>query len=454
MKILIINPAPLDEKGVPLKYKKAYCPPLILAVLSSLTPRHHDVECINDIVEEIDFTKPYDLVALTSNTQQSGRVYQIADMFRNRGVKVVIGGIHATALPNEAKMHADAVVIGEADNLWESVLDDCERNALRDFYKDSSFPDLKKLVIPRWDTINMKYYPRRPGKKYPVLSLTASRGCPMGCSFCSVTKYFGKTYRSKPVENVLSELDAIEANDYFFIDDNVMFNPDYCRELFAGLARRDIHWMGMVSTRVLKNPDLIERAAQAGCYDVLLGMETINRDSLTGVNKTFNKIEEYEELIKRLMYSGIMPTISLIIGFDEDDVEQFRLTLDFLKRNKIFYAMFFVLTPLPGTDLYENLSKQGRMLHNNWSLYNGTNVVYKPKKFTPEELTEHYWKIFNEFYSMKNICIHLGNSLNIRKRRMSAFADNILFQLYYKSRVHSRIHPYSCFGSRTKEKPL
>ncbi|HNW29532.1 MAG TPA: radical SAM protein, partial [Spirochaetota bacterium] len=284
--------------------------------------------------------------------------------------------------------------------------------------------------------------------KYPIICLYTSRGCPMGCAFCTVTKYFGSSYRTRPVEHVLAELDAIDANDYFIIDDNIIFNADYSRELFAALSKRNIHWMGQFSSRVLKNPDLIELAARSGCYDAFIGMESINKESLAGVKKSFNQTEEYEELFKRLMHNGIMPTVSVILGFDEDDAEQFRLTLEFLRKNGIFYAIFFILTPAPGTELYNAMSQEGRLLHRNWSLYNGTNVVFKPKKLTEAELLEEYWKTFQEFYSIKNICSHMVDSLNVRHRRISSFADNLAFQFYFRYMVKRRTHPYSCFGGR------
>ncbi len=451
MKILIVNPTSLDEFDRPKKYKKAYIPPLIFGILSSLTPKHHHVHCVNDIAEHIDFSGSYDLVAISTMTCQAERAYQIADAFRKKNIKVIIGGIHASIVPEEAKEHADAVAIGEADNIWEQILDDCEQNKLKEFYQEDAFPDLKKLIIPRWDNVQLSSYPKRPGKKYPIICMYTSRGCPMGCSFCSVTKYFGSTFRTRPVEHVLQEIDAIDANDYLFVDDNIIFNADYSRELFAALSKRNIHWMGQFSTRVLKNPELIESAARSGCYDAFIGMESINKDSLAGVKKSFNKTEEYEELFKRLKYSGIMPTVSIILGFDEDDADQFRLLLEFLRKNRIFYAIFFILTPPPGTVLYENMSQEGRILHRNWSLYNGTNVVFRPKKFTEAGLLDEYWKVFQEFYSMKNIYRHLVDSLNVRNKRASAFADNLVFQFYFRYMVNRRVHPYSCFGKRIHE---
>lgn len=217
MKILLVYPSKHDKNGKTIKYKKAFLPPLSLAILNSLTPTQHDVEIVNDITEEIDFSRPYDVVGITSMTTQVARAYEIADMFRKRRTKVVLGGMHPTVLPEEAKQHADSVVIGEADNLWGKLLEDVENSCLKDFYKDETPPDLQKLIIPKWDKMNMSIYPSQFGKKFPLMPIFTTRGCPYGCEFCSVTKYFGKKYRMKPVSHVLQEIDSIEASDFFLL---------------------------------------------------------------------------------------------------------------------------------------------------------------------------------------------------------------------------------------------
>ena len=230
MKILFVYPTKLNASGKPIKYRKAFLPPLALAILDSLTPDKHDVRIIDDIVENIDFSVPYDLVAITAMTMQVERAYQIADAFRERGVKVIMGGMHPTVLPQEAKQHADSVVIGEADNIWEQILDDCENNTLKDFYQDASFPDLQKPVIPKWDNANLRVYPKRIGAKLPMMPIFTTRGCPLGCTFCSVTKFFGKSTRVKPVSHVIQEIESTGATEYLFVDDNITCNPDYSRE--------------------------------------------------------------------------------------------------------------------------------------------------------------------------------------------------------------------------------
>ena len=443
MNILLVNPTRLDKDRKPIKYRKAFFPPLSLAILNSLTPSSHKVSVVNDIVENIDFSRSYDLVAITSMTTQIDRAYQIADHFRDLGTKVIIGGIHATVLPQEAKGHADSVVIGEVDNLWEQILRDFEHNCFREFYQDSSFPDLQKLVIPKWENINLRIYPKPIGQKLPVMPIFTTRGCIFNCKFCSVSKFFGRSYRFKPIAHVLKEIESTNTKEYFFVDDNIACDADYSRELFKALAKKGIHWMSQISTNVLKAPDLIDMAAKSGCNYLFIGIESINSLNLKYVRKTFNKIEEYGELFARLMKAGIDPLVFIIFGFDDDYPEQFKLTTDFLLKNKIGTAFFWILTPLPGTDLYEEMDREGRILSKNWASYDLSNIVFKPKHFTVDEFYKSYWKNYQEYFSIKNIAKRTFYTVRISSNPAHAFLRSLFYQFYFRKKVNSYDHPFS-----------
>ena len=443
LKILFIYPTRLDRDNKPIKYKKAFLPPLSLAILNGLTPRHHDVKITNDIVEDVEFSNSYDLVAITAMTAQIGRAYQIADRFLELGIKVIIGGIHATALPEEAKEHANSVVIGEADNLWEQILDDLEKNDLKDYYKSSSRPDLKNLVLPRWDNINLKIYHKPYNHKLPKMPLFTTRGCVFNCKFCSVSKYFGKTFRFKPISNVIKEIEHVNANHYFFVDDNIACNSDYSRELFRAIKKKNIFWFSQISTTVLRTPDLIDLAADSGCTSLFLGIESINTNSLKSVSKGFNKVEKYEELFARLRKAGIKPFVSIIFGLDSDTQEDFQNTIKFLMKNKIGNAYFWILTPLPGTELYEEMDRENRIISKDWNRYHVCDVVFKPKNFTPEELYDGYWKAFQDFFSLKNIAKRLFYNVPITSQPIDAFLRSLYYQLYYRNKVNSFEHPLS-----------
>lgn len=441
MNILFVSPTRLDASRKPVKYRKAFLPPLALAVLDGLTPDHHHVQLIDDIVEDIDFEGSYDLVGITAMTMQVERAYQIADAFRDRGVKVILGGMHPTVLPQEAKQHANSVVIGEADNIWEQVLEDCENNALKDFYQSESLPDLQKLVIPKWDNLNLGIYAKRIGSKMPTMPIFTTRGCPLGCKFCSVTKFFGKSLRVKPVSHVMKEIESTGAKEFFFVDDNITCKPAYARELFQALIRRNVKWVSQVSTTVMKNPDLIDLAAKAGCYGLLIGLESMSQLSLKTVNKGFNKVEHYEEMIARMNKNGIKPYLSFIFGFDEDTPDLIRHTVEFCERNKVGIAFFWILTPLPGTALFTEMEAAGRIEYENWSMFDLTNVVFQPKNFSKQQLYDLYWKNYQELLSAKNIFHNIWHDVRISNNPAHAFLRDVFIDSYFRKKVYSCDHP-------------
>ncbi len=443
MNILFVYPTKLNTSGKPIKYRKAFIPPLALAILDGLTPDHHNVQLVDDIVEDIDFSGPYDLVAITAMTMQVERAYQIADAFRERGVKVIMGGMHPTVLPQEVKQHADSVVIGEADYLWEQILDDCQSNNLQDFYEDTSFRDFEKLVIPKWDNLNLGIYAKRIGAKLPIMPIFTTRGCPLGCKFCSVTKFFGKSIRVKPVSHVIQEIESTGATEYLFVDDNITCNPDYSRELFGALAGRNLNWMSQISTTVMKNPDLIDLAAKAGCSGVLVGVETLSQPSLKTVNKGFNKVEQYEEMIARMHKNGIKPLLSFIFGFDEDTPDQLRYTVEFCKKNKVGIATFWILTPLPGTELFAEMEKEGRIEYDDWTMFDCTKVLFQPRNFSKQQLYDSYWKSYQELFTPKNIFDTIWHDVRISKKPARDFLSGVFVQTYFRKKVYSCDHPLS-----------
>lgn len=453
MKIAIIFPTKLDKNKKPIKYKKAFLPPLNTAILNSLTPAKHSVKVINDIVEDIDFSDSYDLVAITAMTTQINRAYQIADRFRKLGVMVVIGGVHANFLPDEVKQHADSVVIGEVENLWEQIINDSENNNLKDFYKDMSLPDLQKLLIPKWENVNLNIYPKPIGYKLPMMPIFTTRGCPYGCKFCSVTKYFGNAYRVKPISHVMREIEAVDAESYFFVDDNIACKPEYSRELFKALSHKNVRWVSQISTTVLRNPDLIELASKSGCTSLLIGIESLDRKNLQSAGKGFNKTEEYEELFARLRKAGIVPFPNIIFGFDNDSPEVFRSTIDFLMKNKVGYATFFILTPLPGTIFFDEMNNAGRLPHKDWSKYDLNHIVFKPQKLTKSELYSHYWKSYQEFFSLKNITKRIYYNIALSKKDLfKVILENLFYQFFIRREVNSYEHPFSGGIGRIKSR--
>lgn len=273
------------------KIQKNITPVRHSSCCSSVNTDDIELSVTDEYIETIDFDEDVDLVGITASTCHAPRAHQIADEFRKRGKSVVMGGIHATALPNEALQHADSVVVGEAENIWEKVIRDFQKNKLDSVYKCDVFPDLKKLVIPRFDLTNSDKCIKALFAETPAIPISTTRGCPFNCSFCSVTKFFGIKYRLKPIENVLKEMEALDANDFFFIDDNMMANHKYSEQLFREMIPLKIRWFSQFSTLVLQKPQLVELAGESGCHEVILGIESIDEKNLKSVNKLFNKPE-------------------------------------------------------------------------------------------------------------------------------------------------------------------
>ncbi len=437
MNIQLIKPSHLDQNQKPAKYKKTLLPPLALAIMNRLTPDKHHVKIVDDVVEYIDYSRSYDLVGITVITAQADRAYQIADRFRELGVRVIMGGIHPTILPHEAKKHADSVVIGEVEGLWEQILADFENNSYKEFYQDTSPPDLQELIIPKWDNINMKPYVKRIGNKLPTMPLFASRGCFFDCKFCCVNKLYGKTFRTKPISHVLKEIDSINGKYFLILDDGISCNFDFTRELFKALIPKKIIWSLQMSTTILKSPDLIELAGQAGCNSMLFGIESFNKNSLNSINKGFNNPETYKELFIRVRKAGIIPCPTFIFGFDEDTLDQFRLTMDFLKKNKMETALFAILTPFPGTRLYQELNDSKRILTKNWSLYDLGHLVFQPKNFTIDEFLTHFWRHYRDYLSVKSMAKRLFYITSRSPRPLISFSESLLYMICNRINIYS-----------------
>lgn len=446
MKILLIYPTTL-KNNKPNKFKKAYLPPLNMAILDKLThmanPKH-EVKVINDVVEEIDFNIDCDLVGITALTAQATRAYQIAGIFRKRGVPVVIGGIHPSMCMDEALQHADVIVLGEAENVWSELLADAENQQLKMTYQDKDYPDLKELIIPKWDNIDLSIYRRSYGRKSPRMPIFTTRGCVHNCKYCSVTKYFGRKYRYKPIENVIEEIKKTGAESYFFTDDNIICNSSYSKELFKSLKANTngIRWLSQCSTFILNKPQLINLAGQAGCRSMIFGVESINKENLRKMKKSFNDPEKFVELHRRCLESRIQPIFSIIFGLDHDLISNMWDTLNYLKKNKIWNVFFWILTPLPGTDLFNEMVSNGRIKHFDWSKYDLNHVVFNPINYAAEDLYENFWKLYQSFYSLKNIFKKICDKHNPEKfiEYYITFLSN---QYYSRRQVLNKNHPLS-----------
>jgi radical SAM superfamily enzyme YgiQ (UPF0313 family) len=369
---------------------------LTLTTLAALTPQDIEVKITDENVEPIDFEEDVDLVGVTGMVMHASRAYQIAQKFRQKGIPVVMGGPHASSLPLEAKEHVDAVVIGEAENVWEGLIEDLKNGHLKPFYKADAYCSMKGIPPPRLDLLRKDAY-------MTINCVQTTRGCPHQCDFCHVTHFFGKTYRCRPVVEVIEEVKRLDGEFVVFIDDNITGNRHYAKELFTQLKPLKKKWASQASMTLTRDPELLKLAAESGCVSLFIGVESLSSENLKEVNKTFNRVPQFEDAMKALHDYDIMIVGGFIFGLDHDDEGVFERTLRFCERNRIELPSFFILTPLPGTPLFQRMESEGRLLHKDWAKYNGATVVYKPKLMTEETLQRGFNWVCKEAYSWESI---------------------------------------------------
>jgi len=388
--------APSQKTG-----RRALFPPLSLGVLAGLTPRDWDVRIIDEAVETVDLDLDATLVGITVMTPLAPRAYELADHFRGRKIPVVLGGIHPTVLPDEALEHADAVVVGEAEDVWGEVLRDAVRRRLRGIYRSPRRPDLVGLPLPRRDLF-------KEGAYLTTATVQTSRGCPFSCDFCSVTRFFGRTYRWRPVDEVVREVLGLAQKVVLFVDDNIFGAPARARELFERLTPLGVTWVGQSSINIARNVELLKLAARSGCRGLFVGLESLVPDNLRQIGKSLlNRVQDYRESISRIQDQGIGVEGAFIFGFDHDDPGVFARTVEFARRVRLAAAQFGILTPFPGTPLRERLEREKRIVDSDWGRYTISNVVFRPVRMSVEALQSGFEWAYRSFYSYPSILARL-----------------------------------------------
>lgn len=374
MKILLVSPVRDTHK---FTNKGILIPQLALFILQGLTPKKHEVKIVEEEYMELDFEEECDVVAISCLTSNAYRGYRIADAFREKGKTVVMGGIHPSLLPDEALEHAHAVVIGEAEGVWEKLLDDIENNSLQKRYHDPN-PDLDRYIPKDFSSLSKK-------RMYNLVPLQTSRGCPYNCDFCCVSDIFGKKIKLIPVEHVVRDIKESGGRNFIFLDDNIIGHKKYARELFAALIPLKIRWIGQSSISFANDIEMMKLAKKSGCKGLFIGLESVLESNTHQFTK-LKSLEETRKSIKKILRMGILIQASVIFGFDDDTPDTFRETIKFLKKNRISLASINALTPYPGTRVFENLKAAGRLLHEKWEYYDHHTVVFQPKNMSPLEL--------------------------------------------------------------------
>ena len=439
-KLLLINPVNKARVGLTIN-KSSRFPPIALGIIAALTPDNWVVKILDENFVEFQYQEA-DLVGITAFTASVNRAYEIAKLYRNKNIPVIMGGIHASLQTAEAIQYVDSIVVGEAEVVWNQVIKDYESNNLQKIYKSEKI-DLSKTPIPRHDLFN---------KGYMFGSIQTARGCPMDCEFCSVTSFNGHTYRQRPIENVLDEMENIPQKMIFIVDDNIIGHGKAASkralDLFKGIIDRGIkkEWFCQASLNFADNEEILKYAAKAGCRMVFIGLEAENDESLKDANKKLNLkmgVNSYEDAFKKINKYGIAVLGAFIYGFDTDNSAVLDNRTKYIINSGVDVVQTTILTPLPGTRLFNNMLNESRLIHTNfpedWSFYDMTEIIFKPKFMTIGELN----------LSMEKCNSSVGKIIGKKffktlfatrsfKTAMWAFSSNINYQNVSKNQKNKR----------------
>lgn len=407
IKFLLIHPASARARTLKGRrrvtdriFQQSVLPCLYVA---AATPPYVETRIVDEDVEAIDFSASVDLVGLSFMTLSAPRAYEIAHRFRDeRGIPVIMGGFHSTLCPADAARHADAVCIGDAENKMTRIMEDFRRGQLQPIY-DGAPPDLADLPLP--DRRQLSRW-----RHAPIDTILATRGCPYRCTFCSITAFHNHTCRMRPVEHVVEELKTLRRR-VLFVDDNLTVDRDYAIELFAAIAPLKKKWYGQCSTSIAWDDELLRRAAASGCRGMFVGFESLSVPNLEAWRKGFNRPRTYGHVVSRLHNAGIAVFAGIVFGMDDDTPAVFRRTLEFLDDAGVDFAAANVLTPFPGTALYDEMQRAGRIFDHDWGKYDFNHVVFQPRHMSAEMLQRGTYWVRAQFYRRKTVARRLFQSL-------------------------------------------
>ena len=409
--------------------------PLALAVLAALSPPDIEVSFYDDRLEEIPYQEETDLVAINVETYTAQRAYDISSKFRKLGRPVILGGFHPTLMPDEAIEFADSILVGEAEGVWHQILEDAKKGRL------------KKLYISQKNDVLQKVSAKREifkGKKYlPINLIESGRGCKFNCKFCSIASFYKSSYKARDISEIVNEIKTLKNKSVFFVDDNIIADPQRAKELFQALIPLKIDWISQGSINLANDEQMIKLMKRSGCLGLLIGFESLNKSNLSQMNKHVNmNYGNYEDALKKFRDVGIAIYATFIFGYDLDDADAVKKTLDFAIKQKFFLAAFNHLVPFPGTPLYDDLEKEGRLLYDKWWLnpeYRFGEIAFRPKLITAEILSKECFEARKSFYQLNSILRRSFDfKSNCRNPKMASifFSLNLLTQKEIVKRQH------------------
>jgi len=398
MKIAFISPTGAMHRYNGLFHKNLHYAPITLTLLAALVPKELEAEVIiyDESAEAIPLDIDADIVAITCITGTAVRSYKYADYFRSKGITVLMGGVHPSLMPDEAKEHADSILVSLGDHSFPKALLDWKNGKLKDFYYPDGNEDIANRPIPRRDLLNKDKY-------ITLNTVEVVRGCNLNCTFCAYPKAFGRKIYTKPIPDVVEELKSLKGRIVVFPDVNLLADTEYAKELFKAMIPLKKWWFGLTTSEIGFDDEMLKLFRKSGCKGLLIGFESINQASQKEMRKGVNKVDEYANLMKKLHKYGVMVMGCFAFGSDEDRKDVFKRTVEMVNKCKIDLPRYAILTPFPNTDLYNQLEKEKRITESNWALYDVEHVVYKPKHMTKEELLEGIEWAWKETYKVKNI---------------------------------------------------
>ena len=395
MKIKLIAPHEQREDAIssPFKLQRVNLP-----LLAALTPPGHTITIVEEAFAPDDINQDVDLVGITVLTELALRAYHIGDTYRRKAVKVVMGGIHPTVLPDEALEHADAVVVGEAEGVWPQLVSDAASGQMQRLYRAGKMTDLQGLPKPRRDLI-----PETNGKGYfPIpIGVETSRGCPYDCEFCCIGQTLGQQYRVRPVQEVIAEIESIDSPHLFFVDDALGLNRNVAKKLFTEMIPLRRRWLAQGTVSLAEDLELLGLMKRAGCLGLLIGFESVQKGTQNEVNKIKNLTIDFYEAMHRFHDEGFGILGSFVFGFDYENKDVFEQTYEFIMRSRMDVVQLRILTPYPGTRLYRRLLGEGRLFVHDWWLrgYPPDTLLFQPKGMTADELISGYALLNRQAYS-------------------------------------------------------
>lgn len=381
------------------KQRRIYLPGLAFPLLAPYVPDHWELEINLEVVDDIDFNSDADIVGIGAMGHAVFRAMDIADQFRSKGKIVFMAGYMASIIPWFVEKHCDGVIIGDAEISLPRLLQDFESTGSIKRSYDYPLEDLSGLPLPAYELLLKK----KTGFMLPV---QAGRGCPHNCSYCSIACVYKGRYMVRPVEEVIRDIKRVKElgfNYFYLLDDNIAGNPKYLEELCLGIQPLKMKWASQCSINLARNPKLLRLVAASGCRVISIGIESITQEGLNQLNKNWVTTSEHETLLGKISRAGIIPATEMMIGTDSDTEASIRETFRFVMRTRIPIPKFYILTPMPGSDLYKQYKQQGKLIHEDYNFYTATHCVHHPGQISPERLDELYWWLYRRLFTIPNI---------------------------------------------------